>query len=221
MRTAYAEIKILPEDIRTASTEYKRVAAEANSVYRLVSYSLRTQWGKLPEMVDALTVLLITWNARFYNPGLFSQEALKEWLSGHLEILSELRKRDIATLGDDDGGTIRELFCSLLPVLQPALGKWKDRTSPVSVAKSLHLLEPGFFPAWDGYIAYQYGCDYTKAPSKRESKTDVVCEAYVRFCRKIQAVAAGLAATLPTSDTPLLKRIDEYNYIRITLPSQQ
>ena len=97
MKKAHTEVKISPEDIEGAEREYERVAAEANSVYRLVGYSLKTQWGKIPEMVDALTVLLITWNGRFYNPGLFSQQALNEWLSDHLKILSELRERDIAT----------------------------------------------------------------------------------------------------------------------------
>lgn len=212
MKKAHTEVKISPEDIEGAEREYERVAAEANSVYRLVGYSLKTQWGKIPEMVDALTVLLITWNGRFYNPGLFSQQALNEWLSDHLKILSELRERDIATLNDSDDVKIHELFRGLLPVLQPASGKWKDRASPVSVGKSLHLLAPRFFPAWDGSIAYRCGCDYSKTPNKGKSNVDVACEAYVRFCHKIQIVAEELAPRLKTSDKLLLKRINPDYY---------
>lgn len=220
MKGPHTEIRISAEDIETAETEYGRVAAEANSVYRLVGYSLKTQWGKIPEMVDALTVLLVTWNGRFYNPGLFSQQALSEWLSAHLKVVSELRGRDIATLNDSDDGKINELFRSLLPVLQPASGKWKDRTSPVSVGKSLHVLAPRFFPAWDGDIAYRYDCNFAKTAKKGKSKADVACEAYVRFCHRIQILVGELDPQLKTSDKPLLKRIDEYNYIGISLVSQ-
>jgi hypothetical protein len=210
-----------PQDIESAEVEFDRLAWEANSVYRTSSYLLTAEWNNVPTMADAITVLLVTWNARFYNPGLFSLEALKEWLSAHLKTLSDFRKRDIAGLCQDDDAAIRELFCSLLPATQPAVGKWKDRQSPVSVAKSLHLLAPKFFPAWDGYIANYYSCNYGAAPKPGKTKADVACEAYIKFCYKIQTIANGLATTLRSIDKPLLKRIDEYNYVTITLPSQQ
>jgi len=209
-----------PQDIENAEIEFERLAWEANSVYRTSSYLLAAEWNNIPTMADAVTVLLVTWNARFYNPGLFSLEELKEWLSAHLKTLSNFLKREITSLRPSDDAVIRDLFCTLLPVLQPAVGKWKDRQSPVSVAKSLHLLAPQFFPAWDGYIANYYGCNYAASPKPGKTKADVACEAYIKFCYQMQTMANGLATTLRSIDKPLLKRIDEYNYVTITVPSQ-
>ena len=87
-----------PQEIESAEIEFARLAWEANSVYRTSSFLLAAEWNNVATMADAITVLLVTWNARFYNPGLFSLEALKEWLSAHVKTLSDFRKRDIASL---------------------------------------------------------------------------------------------------------------------------
>lgn len=56
-----------PDDIERTKAEYEREAWDADSVYRIVRLVLTSQWGNFSEMVDALTVLLVTWNDRCYR----------------------------------------------------------------------------------------------------------------------------------------------------------
>jgi hypothetical protein len=206
------DIEILPQDIERTQGEYEKEAPDADSVYRIVSWVLTNRWGHIAEMVDALTVLLVTWNRSFYGPrGLFDQTALKRWLNSHLEVLTFLRNRQIATLSHADESVMTDLFDTLLVVTEVASGRHRGAKSPVSVAKSLHLLAPDFLPPWDGAMADGYGCPYAKNPS----------EAYLRFCYAIRFKAGKLASKLPLSDKPLLKRIDEYNFVTFTVPRLQ
>jgi len=206
---AAMDIEILPQDIERTQGEYKQAATDADSVYRVVSWILNNRWGHITEMVDALTVLLTTWNRSFYGPyGLFDQNALEDWLRSHWGVINLWRKRQLATLNHGDESVITDLFNTLLVATQVSSGEYKGTQSPVSVAKALHLLAPDFFPPWDTAIASGYGCPYAKNPS----------EAYLRFCYAIRFKMDKLASTFAESDKPLLKRIDEYNFVRFTVP---
>lgn len=120
-----------------------------------------------------------------------------------------MRERPIATLNARDEPIITELFDTLLVATEVAFGDRKGEKSAVSVAKALHILAPDFFPPWDEAIAIGYGCTYSKNPR----------EAYTRFCYSVRFKAGKLASTLPHSDKPLLKRLDEYNFVKFTVPS--
>jgi hypothetical protein len=163
-------------------------------MYRVATHLLATMWGKTPEMVDALSVLLLTWNGPFYRFGMFDQNALESWLGGHWAEVSTLRERQIISFSQSDESLIANLFQSLLVALEIASGRRKGRRSPVAVAKALHLLAPEFLPLWDNAIAESYGCPYAKNPA----------EAYIRFCKLNRATAARLAPMLPTSESPCL-----------------
>lgn len=85
--------------------------------------------------------------------------------------------------------------------------------------KALHLLAPNFFPLWDQYIAPEYCC-----PFRNELFPHV---AYRVFCGRIQELASSLESEIAKAplatdswllSKPLLKRIDEHNYVTFTLP---
>lgn len=202
---SHLSIEISEEDIVNGGTIFEEKEGR-DSMYRVAIYLLTTLWGKIPEMVDALTVLLLTWNGAFYRYGMFDQVGLEAWLQEHWDSVSALRKRQIVTFSHADETLIAELFQGLLVALQIASGTSRGKKSPVSVAKALHLLAPEFLPLWDKEIAASYGCAYTKNPS----------EAYLRFCHINREIAARLALFLPTNEKPLLKRIDEFNYAKFT-----
>jgi hypothetical protein len=138
-----------------------------------------------------------------------SRVVLESWLQDHLTVISLMRERPIATLNARDEPIITELFDTLLVATEVAFGDHKGEKSAVSVAKALHMLVPDFFPPWDEAIAIGYGCSYSK--NKRE--------AYARFCYSVRFKAGKIASTLPHSDKPLLKRLDEYNFVKFTVPS--
>ena len=176
------------------------------SMYRVGTFLLEKWWGRPADMVDALTVLLLTWNAAFYRHGMFDQNRLETFLVGKWDAISSFRNRDIRSLTARDRGIIRRLFVGFNAALQIQEGKDQGRRSPVAVAKTLHMLGPRFFPLWDYEIANQYGCDYSEKPAN----------AYMRFCDIAQTIVADLTGRVSPSPKSLLKRIDEFNYAQYT-----
>jgi hypothetical protein len=95
------------------------------------------------------------------------------------------------------------LFNALLEALSISSGKSSGRKSPVSVAKALHLLAPGYFPLWDDKIARAYNCYYNTLPAEK----------YYEFCQKMKRLCEKYK--FPQNESPL-KIIDEYNYAKYT-----
>jgi hypothetical protein len=162
-------------------------------------------------------VLLTVWNSAFYRFGSFSESSLEECLRQNQAKLNAFRDRSILSFTETDEADTECLFNSLSKALK-SLRRRGDRESPVSAAKALHLLAPNFFPLWDQYIAAAYGCPYWKP--------EVASVAYLAFTRSIKQVAAPLDSelnhakeTLPEwfPKKTLVKRIDEYNYLKYTI----
>jgi hypothetical protein len=174
-------------------------------MYRVATYLLRQWWHDYPRMVAALKVLLLTWNGAFYRYGSFDEGRLERCLRRHSRLIARFRRRDIRSFGESDHADVARLFNALLAALRIGWGPNRGNRSPVGVAKTLHLLAPRFFPPWDNAIAWRYGCSYTSQPAR----------AYVRFCGEIRSRAIELKDRgMPSSE--LLKRIDEFNYVRYT-----
>jgi hypothetical protein len=176
-------------------------------VYRVATFLLEHWWGRQPEMVDALTVLLLTSNTAFYRDGMFDQNRLEQFLVGRWDSLTGFRDREIMSLTDGDRAVIKKLFHGLHVALQLTEGKNRGRRNPVAVAKTLNLLAPRFFPLWDYEIANYYGCEYAENPA----------DAYLQFCSTLKRIAIDLASLVPSSPKSLLKQIDEYNYVKYTM----
>ncbi len=184
-----------------------------DSVYRIATTLVGEGWDKPPRLqkiVDGLNVLLRIWNQQFYGPGGFDETRLEGWLRRNWQEINSFRTRDISSFGATDREAIARIFTELLYLLRKTSD---EKRGPVSVGKALHLLAPRFFPIWDSTIAGNWKCPYSTLP----------CVAYVVFCRRIQEFAAPLKKALAADNSPrrgwfeqktLLKRIDEYNYIK-------
>ncbi len=85
-------------------------------------------------------------------------------------------------------------------------GGKQGQKSPVAVAKALHLLAPHFFPLWDSKIARAYRCNYASNPAEK----------YVAFSKMMQAIAERARSYTNESVKPLLKMIDEYNFVNFS-----
>jgi hypothetical protein len=189
-----------------------------DSMYRVSTFLVREWWGDPARLVDALSVLLLVWNGAFYRYGSFDEQALEICLRDNEGKLSTFRERELSTFCEADEGDAARLFL----LLSQALKRTSDGVeSPVSAGKALHLLAPHFFPLWDQYIAPAYGCPYVG---------ELASVAYIAFARKIRVMAVQLYAELASdadprkewlSRKPLLKRIDEYNYMKYTVPAMK
>lgn len=203
---------VLTEDFMLGIQAFKKNEGR-DSMYRVATFLLDKWWGDFPKMVDALSVLLLTWNNAFYRYGMFSQDLLENFLSNHWIEIESFHSRDIRSLESNDYEAITNIFMELGKALQRN-NKGKITISPVGVAKALHLLAPKFFPIWDQYIATEYDCYYSWKPA----------DSYFRFCGEIQKIAEEMAnqdqiKQLLSNDPEkksLLKRIDEFNYARFT-----
>lgn len=188
-----------------------------DSMYRVASFLVQEWWGDPTKLVDALSVVLLTWNASFYRfGGGLDSAAFEKCLRDKWTIIEAFHNREFASFGSEDQAEVSALFSALSSSLRLAT---KQRESPVSCAKALHLLAPRFFSIWDQYIAPAYSCPYAgEFPSV----------AYIVFCERMREIGAALDEEMARSGSPLdkewflkktlLKRIDEYNFITITLP---
>lgn len=184
-----------------------------DSMYRVATFLLDQWWGETSKMVDALSVLLLTWNNAFHRYGMFNQDAVEEYLRTHWNAIKAFHSRDIRSLDLNDQGTITNLFMGMLKATQTKAKNGEIKRSSVGVAKALHLLAPNFFPIWDKSIAWKYECVYVSKPA----------EVYFRFCKEIQRIAEQLGKQEQIKDflqknpeKTLVKRIDEFNYSKFS-----
>jgi len=208
--------------VRTISLSEVKIECHAfeaweprDSMYRVSTFLVREWWGDPAKLVDALSVLLLIWNGAFYRYGTFDEATAETCMRANQTVLDGFRERAIASFSEADEKEMGRLF----NLVSKALGRKVDGVeSPVSAGKALHLLAPNFFPLWDQYIAPAYDCPYTG---------ELASVAYIVFTRKMRAIAVQLTTDLATaaepekewlSRKPLLKRIDEYNYMKYTIP---
>jgi hypothetical protein len=160
--------------------------------------------GRRLELAEAISVLLQTWNRAYYQYRPFTEEHFLEIeavLNSSLDDLIKLRRRSIESITQLDKPKVAELF-----------GRFANVLGPVGAAKSLHLLAPDFFPLWDDEISKKY-------------KVKKDGEGYFQFMMKtldqINSIGGRDAINnLPGVSKNALKAIDEYNYIRITIPKR-
>ncbi|WP_214041461.1 hypothetical protein [Methanoculleus sp.] len=173
-----------------------------NPMYKVANFWISNFWGKPTEMADGLGVLLLTWNQAFYRYSSFDFNELEKCIEENFPSIQSFRSRDIFSLSSEDETQISALFNRFLHALATERG-----SSPVAVAKGLHLLSPNFFPLWDKRIATAYGYNYAVDPAKK----------YFHFCLEMQKLALLLRECQKDDEKSLLKRIDEYNYTKYTL----
>jgi hypothetical protein len=128
-------------------------------MYRVSRFLVQEWWGDTAKLADALSVLLLTWNANFYRfGGGLKADALEGCLlegclHDYWSTIEAFGARELCSLDSGNHSELLALFSALSTALRLATN---DRESPVSCAKALHLLAPDFFPIWDQYIAPAY-----------------------------------------------------------------
>jgi hypothetical protein len=163
-------------------------------------------------------VLLLIWNGAFYRYGSFDEQALETCLRDNEGKLNGFREREISSFSETDEAEAARFFNAVADALKRKIDSVE---SPVSAGKALHLLAPNFFPLWDQYIAPGYSCPYIG---------ELASVAYTAFSRRIRVIAVQLNTELASDgearkewllQKPLLKRIDEFNYMKYTVPAMK
>jgi hypothetical protein len=204
-----------------------------DAMYSIATFLIDHFWGQFDRTAEALGVLLLTWNQAFYRGQTFRFDDLEECVRKWHEELQKARCRDIESYRDEDEPVVQAIFDDLLKATKLPKG-WM---SPVSAAKALHLLAPGFFALWDSEIATEYGCYWghssqgTACYLRFQKEIRDVCHHVVRsYCDQFHvdeptasdAICTTLYREHCPSKSPILKSlvkiVDEYNYATFTLP---
>jgi len=189
-----------------------------DAVYKISTRLIRESWNDDREVSDALGVLLLTWNAAFYRYSILNYPSIEYVIKRHREELNKFRELDISELQEDMKDVVKSIYTDFLCALKSeGKGGVKNRArvsySPVSTAKSLHLLCPKFFPLWDNKIAKGYGCHWKNSKNSFED--------YWKFMKINYEQVASIRNQSPASESlkeiSTLKLIDEYNYVHFTL----
>lgn len=175
------------------------------SLRKLVESTIKDD--DIPELVNALMMLLTTWNKNYYRffrdrkPGISFAEhftELEDVLRQYYDDISDYRTRTLATLSDNEENKVREVFNDFSQVL-----------GRVGAAKCLHLLAPYFFPLWDRKILLGYKLEHKPF---RQSSDDA---RYWQFMKITREQISALGGWNAFEDNPL-KALDEYNYCLFT-----
>jgi hypothetical protein len=169
--------------------------------YRLSLYLMKQTEGSSGSFsrVEALAVLLQTWNHSYYQRLRIPFDAahfaaIESLLSEHERTLAAFARRSIDSLVPADEAPVRALYREFAAVL-----------GQTGASKALHVLAPRFFPLWDGPIA---GAAYGLYARDDRDYWRLLC------ATAEQVEAVGGEAALGRNP---LKAIDEYNYCRYTL----
>lgn len=209
-RTLYPDRgpEISLRDLETRCEEYEREEGGYDRYYRpscgLVGYGIQNErWDCI---CGGTSLLVYAWNAPFYRAP-FDYGRLKASLRNRWQLLTSFRRRPLATFNPDDEAVIEEAFNDLTNVLSSG-----NRRAQVSAAKALHAIAPDFFPMWDRSIADAlYNTPYADEPGV----------AYLAFCGRIRSRVVSLQPDWDSLDRnhwlrnkPILKRVDEFNFMR-------
>jgi len=207
------------EDLKAGHEAYVK-NEPLDAMYEAATSLLEMSGEEPSKMANGLGVLLLTWNSGLYRYGPLDFKSLKECVERNLEKIQGFKKRNITTFAETDKQSIQELFDNFLEATRKL--EWKkspEKLSPVSVAKALHMLAPGFFPLWDDEIARKYGCYwYAQSREKGASKYWKFMQRIAKFVDDFQKQSQEI---IRISERPILKLIDEYNYCRFTKAKQR
>jgi len=193
-----------PDEFQRGCLAYQQ-HEKRDAMYKVATFLVNHFWGNPDELADSVGVLLLTWNSAFYNRfGGFDFDLLEACIRKTFQMICKFHEMNILNYSSLDDKEINYLFLNYLSALEIADG----RSSPVGVAKTLHMLAPAYFPIWDREIAKVYHCSYDYSPITK----------YIKFIQLNKKIAEALSNVIDIqkSNKTLLKLIDEYNYAKYT-----
>ncbi len=149
--------------------------------------------------IEAFFLILATWNFATFRYAMkeFDINSFRDVIQKSCNpIFSRLKDKELETVNFDEvKDEINELYNTLSSI---------KGIKYTGASKLMHLKNPNLFIMWDGYIKKHYGF-------RRGTAED-----YINFLKKMQQMFANIKWNHPNKT--LAKAIDEYNYVKITLP---
>ena len=201
------------------STFIKAVSEFDRLEKRTYFFGLSNNLIKKGFKIEAYILLLATWNfARFrYAVKQFDIDEFKKTLNDLRKDFKVLQNKRIETI---------DLFqySSNIATIFNTLSNIKG-VEYAGAPKLMHLTNPKLFIMWDGYIRgtktkkYYDKLDIVKSKEWIHKKYKSTAEDYLNFLKDMQCYFNHLKS--PSNKKTLAKAIDEFNYVKITLPIQE
>jgi len=207
------------ERMITQSTFDKTVREFDKRERRTDFFALASKLMKNGFAVEAHALLLATWNfARFrYAVKEFDIEEFRKTLRGVGKHFRALKNQTIESVD-------LSIFKKDIVAIFNALSQIKG-IEFTGAPKLMHLTNPKLFVMWDDYIRgarpnrYYLRLPLFKNGLFTKEKYPRNADGYIQFLKDMQCRFGHLRA--PSTAKTLAKAIDEFNYVRITLPIQQ
>lgn len=211
-KTIAALEPITLEDLSQAGAEFERVEARGGF------YDLARGLVEKGFSLEGCILILATWNAARFSKVHFKIDDLRNALVALRDDFSALAGYTIQTISlESNRRRIEAMFNRLAKI------KGVEYTG---AAKLLHLMLPELFVAWDAYIRGRSDKEdrlYVGLPCVTAKKYSLVRydengRGYVDFLLDMQSRVRDLVYV--TGGKTLSKNLDEWNYVRVTIPIQ-
>ena len=148
--------------------------------------------------IEAFLFILSTWNFAVFRYVMreFSLGEFKKTIERLRPLFNKFEDKSIEDINIDN-------YKEEIKIIFDTLSNIKG-IQYTGASKLMHLTKPKLFIMWDGYIRKAYG--FKKGDS----------EDYFNFLKKMQREFSGLCGR---DNKTLAKCIDEYNYVKFTLPA--
>ena len=230
--THFKKIKIVSE-LREGCKNFHQEEAR-DAAYVISMHLINEKPNDLNRIVGAIKLILLTWNNSYFQGDRRVEKSNldKDIFKAIDKCNSDLRRLNGKRLERIDltNVDIKEMITNIFK-------KFKEKRSigDTGASKSLHILMPELFMMWDRHIRSQY---HRLHPYYRSYSTE---DCYYEFLKNSQDIARSLLKQRTQNEIwfehlnsinkdsrdfiesfifkeSLLKMIDEYNYIKITLP---
>ena len=200
------------EDLSQAGAEFEKVEARGGF------YDLARGLVEKGFPLEGCILLLATWNAARFSKVHFKIDDLRNALVALRDDFAALAGYTLQTISlESNRSRIEAMFNRLAQI------KGVEYTG---AAKLLHLMLPELFVAWDAYIRGRGDKEdrlYVGLPCVIAKKFSLVRyeengRGYVDFLLDMQSRVRGLVYV--TGNKTLSKNLDEWNYVRVTIPIQ-
>lgn len=201
---------------------------EVRDVFYKIAARLISKSNSLDDKVDAILVILLTWNQAFYR--------YKPIDANHVETFSNVMREferifdllkgknlDNINLGqeifENRDSTIADLP-SYKDVILLIFDGFLEVLGPTGASKAMHLINSKLFMMWDNAIRKHYSCsttseDYIKFMENMQRIAKEIVRSYCEEFNCSREEAIENICKIANGKT-LPKLIDEYNYVRFT-----
>lgn len=208
-------------ELLRGSRQFKKI--EKRDIFYGVATKLIKKSKNPEDTVDALFIILLTWNKAYYRYNTFDEKhymKLKRIIKYYDKILKSLKDFTLDEVDFNKEFTLNNKSRKAEDLIKGIYEKLVKVVGVTGASKTLHLLNPQLFMMWDVAIRKGYGCrkdgkSYVNFMKRMQLEIN---EAIDSYCDKYQCSKRTAIKKLSElcDNKSLPKLMDEYNYVKFS-----